>query len=332
VNARARLAKYVGALLLLAFAPDRAGAGPDLVYERGPGAESCPDESELTRAVQARLGEDRLAPGDGQGFRVEIQRGTDGFTARVTLIGAHESPWIRQFEGTDDCAELVQAIALAMSLAINPELALEPTVSPPPGEREPESTPPEPAPQTPAKEPPAPAEPARARRPAQGAIVRWGFGALVHGAFGAEPEPALGLTLLARARRAELSLGIEGRFERALDRELSSGGSVETSLLAAAVSPCFHFEWFAGCGVGLVGSLRASSVDVPDQRSDAGVYAAVGGRAGVEARLSPSVALVGRFDALVRVVPVEALRNGQVIWTAPPVSAALGLGALFEVP
>ncbi|HEY3499384.1 MAG TPA: hypothetical protein VGK73_32065, partial [Polyangiaceae bacterium] len=211
---------------------------------------------------------------------------------------------------------------------INPELALEPareSASPRP---EPQAPPP-PAPVAPEPHTPAPPPPAPPPRPR---TLRWGIGALIHAAIGAEPEPAAGLTLLVRARNAWWSVGLEGRFERALDRELSSGGSVATSLLAAVASPCAHWEWFAGCGVALAGSLRADSNDVPNQRSDAGVYAAVGGRVAFEARVSPNVAVVGRLDALVRLTPTEVVRDGAAIWSAPPASAALGVGALLEIP
>jgi hypothetical protein len=162
--------------------------------------------------------------------------------------------------------------------------------------------------------------------------VRLGAGALLHGALGTQPEPAVGVDLLLRARREWLSLNLEGRFERGLDRDLPTGGRLGTSLLGALIAPCAHFDGFAGCALGLVGSLRAESSDVPNFRTDAGLFAALGGRASVEGRLGRAVSLIGQLDTLVGVTRISVVRSEDAVWTTPPVSVTLGAGALFEIP
>ena len=72
----ARSVTRIGMVSLLvlgaAAAPAHAEPAGRLVYDRGPGAEACPDEMALRRAVGARLGEDPFDPRLSRTFRLTI--------------------------------------------------------------------------------------------------------------------------------------------------------------------------------------------------------------------------------------------------------------------
>src|SRR5579859_7626471 len=82
-----------------------------LVYARGPGASSCPDESALRQAVVARIGYDPFfpwapltisveltgTPGGGLQGRVLVERG--GFSTGSQVIHTNERPSHAETEG-----------------------------------------------------------------------------------------------------------------------------------------------------------------------------------------------------------------------------------------
>lgn len=107
-----------------AFAPGeaQAGASARLVYVRGPGAEGCPTEQEVRAAVRARLGYDPFFPWAHETLVVEIAGAAEGFRVQLQLIDADN-----RLEGARglsvrqrDCAAAVDALALTISLTIDP--------------------------------------------------------------------------------------------------------------------------------------------------------------------------------------------------------------------
>src|SRR5262245_61835748 len=61
-----------------------------LVYLRGPGTGTCPDEGALRDAVAARLGYDPFTPFSLDTLFAEVDKSASGFTARVKLV-AHDN-------------------------------------------------------------------------------------------------------------------------------------------------------------------------------------------------------------------------------------------------
>ena len=100
-----------------------AAASAHLVYVRGPGAETCPDEASIRSAVSARLGYDPFFPwahdtifvevtGNRGAFRVELklvddqsfQRGTRAVTVKAgECAGVLESVRVRRVSDARDC-------------------------------------------------------------------------------------------------------------------------------------------------------------------------------------------------------------------------------------
>jgi hypothetical protein len=75
-------------LLSLLLIPARAAASPSarLVYIRGPGTETCPDEAAIRAAVAARLGYDPFFRSAPSTMTVELSMAGDTYRARIQLV------------------------------------------------------------------------------------------------------------------------------------------------------------------------------------------------------------------------------------------------------
>src|SRR5262249_10897903 len=98
-----------------------ASPSSQLTYVRGAGAESCPDEAELRKAVAARLGYDPFFPSAGRTIAAQIERTRGGFAGELKMLDASGvSRGERKLPTTShDCAEVVKSLALAISIAID---------------------------------------------------------------------------------------------------------------------------------------------------------------------------------------------------------------------
>src|SRR5580704_14005592 len=114
-------AAFVGMAALLAARQAYAGGSARLVYARAPEASSCPDESALRSAVAARLGYDPFFPWAKQTVVVQVWRENHQYRARLQLVGetglAHGTRAVASDQST--CAELFDAAALAISIAMD---------------------------------------------------------------------------------------------------------------------------------------------------------------------------------------------------------------------
>jgi hypothetical protein len=331
-----------GAAASLLALPARAVPAAELTFTRGLGAEVCPDEAELKRQVSARLGEDPFRAGPTQRFRAEVVVAGDKLVGHVALLDeAGKATGLREFEGENGCAEIVSALALAVSLAINPELVV---VAPPPP-AEPNATPevgtPARSSATPERrtesEAPAPSphpddgaehEPLRGRADP----FDWAVGALGLAAVGAGPGPTVGAALALRGRRDVWSIAFEGRLDAA-STTAAGRGEISGALTAGQVAGCGHLGFASACGVVVLGnlSLETRGMNVPG--SDSGLYSAAGARLGAEARLARHWLAQSRVDVLATLTPVRAVRNGtERLWEAEAASAVLGVGLFAEIP
>ncbi|HVH48045.1 MAG TPA: hypothetical protein VM925_37180, partial [Labilithrix sp.] len=87
-----------------------------LLYERGPGAESCADEEELRAAVAARLGYDPfVTKADVDTVIVRIRKVGGGLEGSIERRDAAQKPRGKPAKITSakgDCGELLTAIAV----------------------------------------------------------------------------------------------------------------------------------------------------------------------------------------------------------------------------
>ncbi|HSO36473.1 MAG TPA: hypothetical protein VLT33_28300, partial [Labilithrix sp.] len=107
----------------LATAARTALASPSakLVYVRGSGAEACPGEAELRKAVAARIGYDPFFPAAQKTVIAQVTRSPSGYRGKVQIVGDDGNVrGERELASKgDDCAELVSTMALAVSIALD---------------------------------------------------------------------------------------------------------------------------------------------------------------------------------------------------------------------
>lgn len=299
----------------------------------------CPELEELKRGIAMRLGTDPFAEPAQRVLVVGVEGGpaAEGtpraLRARIELFDAELNPLgERVIESDEGCAELLQAAALAASIALAPERALAPTpveptpVEPPPVEPPPVEPPVDAVPESPADPPPS-------RWPflPQSAVLLGGFG--TSWAFFLGPGPSVGPALSAAARDGlwELRAELRGRAGYEDDIHTVHGA------LTATVLPCLHLPLLEvlgddPLGVQACASGTAGAVWAAGGWFGASPYVGAGGQAGVE-WVQPSRAAFRVWTqvevALFRPIYVD-LTGGALLDRAAPANAAIGV--TWEIP
>ncbi len=334
-------------VLALSMASSAALAAPSarLVYVREPGAEGCADEDGVRRAVAARLGYDPFFPWAKVTVVALVRKEAGGYRAEVSLVDEASVSRGRRtlaHEG-DACAPLVSALALTISLALDPlsltqsppakddapptppprEAPVSDPKSPPPDPPTPRSSPDDrPAP-PPAAEPPPPVEP----RPAF-----HGWAALAGlGNYGVTPGVAFGGLLRGKVERGPFSVGLEASATAPTSASAPSGGQVQAWLAEGTLLGCGRISVVVGCGFVSAGPLVAGGVSLAVPRTAVLAYGAAGPRLGVEVPLGDRF----RLEAFAQVAFAMVPRAPQVDgWTVsqPPIGAGgLGVGGWGRV-
>lgn len=264
-----------------------------LVYLPGRWAASCPGDVEVQEAVASRLGRSPF----GEPAERVVVLALDGDSevptrARAELFAADfTSLGVRTLESNEGCRELVEASALAISIALAPELALlspRPPIEPPPIEPPPIEPPPiEPRPEVAPPEGHEPSDEEPLTRSVswlpEGAVLLVGGGTAA--SFGLSPQTVSGLHLGLGARQGDLELRLEQRqilpsFDGGLG--VLHGGSVWSLL------PCVHVPLFSlrgdgdRFGVMSCASASAGSLWSIGTYTGGAFYTGAGGRVGVE--------------------------------------------------
>ncbi len=349
-RARARAAVLIGcawAIAATAFAAEaRATPSAKLTYLRGPGAERCPDEGELKKAVAARLGYDVFFPWAKTTVVAEIAREPKGFSGRVQVVDEHANVKGQRAiaSSSEDCADVVRALALAISIAVD-DFGLD-DVPGPPSSAARRARPLQPRPnrtrraaaseradrgaQTPTA---SRASAARSRRPgASGRARPDSLGVALWIApmvsFGVAPAVAVGAHADVELRYRFLSLGLEARGDLPASGSVSAGGRVTTSLVLGSIVPCVHAPaplfW---CGVVSVGEFHEAGSGLASPRSAGAAFAAVGPRAGIELPIARPIFFFAHADALATLTRHVVQVDGQDAFVIAPVTGSLGLGA-----
>jgi hypothetical protein len=317
----------------LAFAVDAAATPTSrLTYVRGPGAQGCPDEAELRRAVEERLGYDPFFPWATRTVVAQIEHKPGGFAAELKILDASGVSLGERALPTvsNDCTEIVRSLALAISIAIDDlDTAAPPQGEPPPAP--PPSPPPASAPEVDAPAPP-PQPPDRGNEsPPMARTLDLALELAALGTLASAPAPAAGGAAGARLKGPWWSLGLEGRYDLPASEAIAGGGRVETSLALGMATACVWSgtAWRPfGCLVGTLGWFHGSTTGVTAPNSAGALYAALGARLGTELGLNGPFYAFGHLDGLVSFTPHRALLNDQVVFTLPTLSGevAVGLG------
>jgi hypothetical protein len=304
---------------LIALLPSVADAAPAvrLSYQRGAGAERCPDELAVRSAVAARLGYDPFHEPAQLELEARVAAQGTGLLGSVTAKSSDgQSRGSRELRSEQaDCAELSSALELAISIAIDPPSIMRPAGAPP---KAPEPPPPPPA--------PAPAAPSPWAHP----IWEVQAGAAV--SFGVAPTTAAwGFVLGAAARWPWLSAGLEGRADLPATGPAASG-QARTSLIFASFVPCARLWYFGACAIFSGGALRAEGVDLPDSRQYTSAYLALGARLTGELELGRYFALRAQVELRTPVVRTTLTVAGDPVWTEPPIAGSLGIVGVLRIP
>ncbi|HEY2404626.1 MAG TPA: hypothetical protein VGI10_01415 [Polyangiaceae bacterium] len=320
------------------------GEAARLQYARTEAAQGCPDAAALKAAVAARLGYDPFFPAARQTVVVEIVAEETKLSARMSLVDANGI--IRGSRELSDparnCEELLASLALAISIALDPNAALADDTDPMPPPRPPEQA------AAPARdgqssesraekiepETQEPADRKESGRPPLGTQDPYAIGARLGAAvsLGSAPAPAFGGRFGARVRKSWFQVVGEFREDLPARRNASAGGSVETALTAGSVSPCFVGGFWLACGLITVGQLRANgrAVEVPQSRRT--LYAASGARLELRALLGARWNVLANADLLATLTPLSLRLHGTDVWSSSKAVFAMGVSAEFEIP
>lgn len=313
---------WIAALLLNALpAAAQSSPGVALRYEPGPLADRCPSLDAVQNAVSARLGFSPFQPRPAWNVTASIAAQGDGLVGTIELYDASgKLIGKREITSSPDCEALVEAIAVGISVALEP-LVVPPV---PQATSEPAEAP---APE-PAKAPPPPSEPAQVKpRPVEPAAkpVQWAAQLGPQLIVGLTPSLVPAIAAQLSGKHGNLSLGLEGHASMPTDESVPNG-SVRTSLLTASLLPCGHSGPWMGCAVLTMGSLRAEGRDLDMPRQGQALVAAAGVRTGLSVSLSRVVfaSLHGELSAALTQTTV--LIDGRDQWTSPPFWGGFGLG------
>jgi hypothetical protein len=333
--------------MLVTVAPQAQAEGTTapmrLHYQRGAGAESCPDEAELRAAIAAHLGSDPFSDEGKRLVEITIERQDGQLLAHVGMAGETGTVGERTLHSSSpECRELAAAVALAISMVIDPLAPATPAVQeapptmPPPSAWENPAAPAAAASSESAAVTAATTAAANEQKPTPGPAFALSLAVL--GAAGAAAEPTLGLSLQAGVAWPLVSLGIEGQAVLPVHQQVQSStgatGTVDTFQLTASFVPCLT-RWHLGvCGLVSAGATRVSASSPMEPRTQWGPYVGLG------ARVFGSLPLLDWLDARLQVdvlgqVTQQAIQvcptqttpcpNLNTVWNAPPVSGSMAL-------
>jgi hypothetical protein len=288
-----------------------------LVYLRNQGASSCPDESAVRAAVAARLGYDPFLAFAPATVFAEIRREGADYKGFVKLVDPNNVVrGARELVHTGEpCSELVDAMALSMSIAIDPLSLTGPR--PKSNEAQPElqseERPPEPPKPSPAPTPRAPLDrsfPVKDREAPPALHLSLGLGPAF--SLGTAPSPAVGARIGANVSRGSLGFFVEAHGDLEASRALARG-RVGTRLLEGQVGACYQYRALFGCGTASLGALSASAEGITAPRTDVAAHASLGARAGLEVELSAPLYLRLQLDGAAVLTPHALAVDGEEV-------------------
>jgi hypothetical protein len=340
VNTRGRRLLWASLSLLPAHVAHAApGDATRLEYARSAAAESCPDRTALRQAVASRLGYDPFFPVARQAVVVEIS--DDGQSLKAAMRLLDEGGIIRGGQELraplEHCDELVRALALAISIALDPSSAFESHSEPPPERDADDAEPGGNAAVSPRVEPTAPVDSPQPRavgpapvRKSRAEPLHFAASATGFAVLGNAPALAAGGALGARVRGSFWSLGVELGGQLPTSAAVTAGAEAKVSELLSSLSPCVVGGIVSGCALAKLSSLQTEGFGVESPQRERTLQLALGLRGEVAPRLSRRLSLLVRADVLKPLFPVTLRIREVDVWRWPVVSAAFGLGLLFE--
>lgn len=287
-----------------------------LDYQRGPGAERCPEEQAFRDHAggYAQTSGDLFASDVAARLVVTLGRRGYGYEGTAVLYDtAGAVYWSTTFPPPSrapaaSCADLVDSLALSAIYKID-QIVPQPLL-------------PAPLPvAAPVGEPPRP-------RPAEPSLFAFRVGAAGWVDLATALRPALGVSFGLGFRASWFSFDLEGRWDP------PAGGMLEdvelsTTRFVGTVAPCGHVGYFVGCALAEIGpiwgTVTGGGVTTGTQKT---LYIAAGGRLGAEIPIAPHLAVRPAVDLLLAIQPTGFRIDGARRWETPTVAAGLGVGLL----
>lgn len=315
------------------------------IYVRGKGTETCPSETDVREAVRARLGYEPFSIFATSTMFAEVTSAKGGFVANLKLVDAGNTVrGDRVLEVRGDCAELMDAMALTISIAIDPKSIMRddkgslassdatpaqaPASDEPPVPQGPAIAAPPPM-ADPASEPTAPATAAAKldERPTRAAFVS--LGPLV--SLGSAPSLSVGGTFGIEGRIGRLAGGIEGRADLPSSASADGLSRVESSLRAGTLFAGVREGAFFATGVILVGQISATSTGVTEPKDSAALVAATGARAGVAVPLTDRLEARVRGEVLANLTRHTLELDGRKAFEYPAALGSVSVGVALRI-
>lgn len=314
----------------------RAARSARLVYVRGSDAEACPDEEAVRTAVAGRLGYDPFVAVASTILTARVHREGGGFRTEVALVDENgvERGARQMTIQSPECVDAISAMALTISIAIDP-LSITGPSHPPSQEKRRES-----------REDDAPVEhptgatlavtKTRTASPvettsdkSESRSVRWFAGVAMVGSAGMGPSLALGGAGFLGGRWRSFSLAAEGRIDLPSSKASSQGGRVASQVLLGELVPCAHLAITYACGVFAMGELHATGVDLTTSRTPSALYTGAGVRIGVGIPISAAVELRSHAEGLAsfnrRILTINAADAYVFPWISADLELAIAV-------
>jgi hypothetical protein len=326
-----------GSLLAVAAGRARAaGLTVTLDYAAGP---DCPNVKEFKAVVVARLGRDPFSDRAPDHVLVRIAPQNGAFDGRIEWRDA-DGNWAgdQSFSlGTTDCLRLVRSMGFALALQIQ---LLEASRGPPaadsgaPRASAPPSAPSPPAPPRPAPGPsvPAPAltpEAPHAARPS-GAAFAAGVGLSI--GFGMSSKPVLLGRALAAASWGHVSVEVGAEVSASTTTRRADGAGFSQQHLLASGAVCADAARWSACVLAKAGEVRMAGENIDRPTSAVAPLVQAGARIGIVQHFGRRFFVDAHADGLANVTRWTGTLDQVPVWTAPPVSAVVGIDVGVRFP
>jgi hypothetical protein len=334
-RSRLRLAATVVAGFVATISARQAHATPSakLVYVRGPETAACPDESQLRRAVATRIGYDPFFATASKTVIAQISRVKTGYRGKIQIIGDDGVIRGERELATrgDDCSELISALALAVSIALDDLDDGAP--APAPAATAPAFTAPDAVAPTADAAPPAVVSSAAddgaraAPPPLPSSASRLGVavsaGPVV--SLGAAPGPSVGGAVAATLRYGWAALRVDLRADLPASGDLGGGGRVTASSLVGTAALCVRADVPFVCAGGGLGSFATTTESISAPASDHALLLQVLAVAGADVSLSRQLFVEPFAQLGVVLTRHRVFVDGIEAYRLPAVAATAGI-------
>lgn len=308
-----------------------------LDYRSDPSLTECGDEAEFRNRVVLRLGYDPFVP--VAPLRVAVRLRADRGRVSSSTVFSRDRVELGKrvlVEDRQRCSVLVDSVAAAVAIAIDPLHSPENPVAPAPVIAPPAQpvavSPVAPAPASPPPSSNAAALAPHDTPPAQVNSTPWFplVAAEMVVGLGVAPGATVGAQVGFGLRHGIGSYSIEGRAEATPSAvSLTPLDRVSSTVFSGAFVPCVHASVIAVCGVLRAGSIQSTALDVSRPKIAAAFIGAAALRVGVAIPVGTSFAFRAGAEGGLPLSRTSYVINGAIVWTPPPVVGGFQLGAMW---